>query len=219
MTSLGLLLFKLDQTLRSSNVEIFRFPLTTIQPIIACVHNPNNPCKEIVVFKMECLVWFAESEHSNSGILASWEVVFSIYLCEMFIHKFESFWDLETASSWNYTVACRARATSHSTSAENKRVKLTSRSLEIHLLMYVYNNVKINGPSTLLKCSPIMEKYVMQRCFNSYTLVTILVLNGLVLVTDKKLFTEHKGLMASMWTNWVMLSTFISSFALSLDWT
>ena len=83
--------------------------------------------------------------------------------------------------------------------------------------MYVYNNVKINGPSTLLKCSPIMKKYVIEICFNSYNCVTIFVLNGLVSVTDKKLFTEHKNVMASMWTNWGMLSSFISSFALSFD--
>jgi len=61
--------------------------------------------------------------------------------------------------------------------AENKRVILPSRSFKIHILMYVYNNVKINGPLTLLRCSPIMKKYVMKRCFNSYTCVTILIIN------------------------------------------
>ena len=50
LTSLGLLLFKLflDETLRSSKVETFIFPSTAIQLMIARVHNPNNPCKEIV---------------------------------------------------------------------------------------------------------------------------------------------------------------------------
>ena len=51
--------------------------------------------------------------------------------------------------------------------------------------MYVYNNVKINGPSTLLKCSSIMKKNVMQRCFNSYTCVTILDLNVLISVRQE----------------------------------